>query len=200
MNATNQQSHGERNAPAKQVRFHELAKTYTPGLYHYAWWLTRDHALSEDLIQETLFRAWQSLDSLRDETAIQKWLTTILRNEFFREIRRHRKEVSIDAVGNTLEDMNTELSPSDMERLEMHDLLSKLPQPYLEPLVLQVIMGYSTQEIAQILELSQAGVLTRLFRARRMLRDALLEIDTKATLKPPVQHAPLTSLDRIANW
>jgi RNA polymerase sigma-70 factor (ECF subfamily) len=52
-----------------QHRFEMLARAQTPGLYRYAYWLCRDRALAEDLVQETLLRAWRSLDSLREEAA-----------------------------------------------------------------------------------------------------------------------------------
>ena len=58
----------------------------------------------------------------------------------------------------------------DQDLTELRAALFKLPEEYREPLILQVLMGYSTAEIAQELELSNAAVLTRLFRARKQLR------------------------------
>jgi RNA polymerase sigma-70 factor (ECF subfamily) len=58
----------------------------------------------------------------------------------------------------------------DQDLAELRAALFKLPEEYREPLVLQVLMGYSTAEIAAELELSNAAVLTRLFRGRKQLR------------------------------
>ena len=52
--------------PVRQHRFEILARALVPSLYRYAYWLARDRALSEDLVQETLLRAWRSLDQLRE--------------------------------------------------------------------------------------------------------------------------------------
>lgn len=79
----------------RQHRFEILAKALVPGLYRYAWWLCRDRALADDLVQETLLRAWRSLDSLREEDAARQWLITILRREYLRELSRRKDTLDI---------------------------------------------------------------------------------------------------------
>jgi RNA polymerase sigma-70 factor (ECF subfamily) len=159
--------------PVRQHRFEILARALVPSLYRYAYWLAREKALAEDLVQETLLRAWRSLDQLRDEAATRQWLITILRREFARELSKRKDTVDID--GLFLADSQASLGGEDTDVHDVRRAMQKLSPEYREPLVLQVLMGCTTEEIAQQLELSQAAVLTRLFRARNQLRELLGE-------------------------
>lgn len=156
---------------AHQHRFEMLARAQVPSLYRYAYWLCRDRTLAEDLVQETLLRAWRSIDSLRDEAAARQWLVTILRNEFSRELSKRRDTVAIDDL--PLPDHRASVGGSDTDLHDVRRAMWKLAPEYREPLVLQVLMGCTTQEIAETLDLTQGAVLTRLHRARNQLREIL---------------------------
>ena len=156
---------------ANQHRFEMLARAQVPSLFRYAYWLCRDRALAEDLVQETLLRAWRSLDSLREEAAARRWLTTILRNEFMREISKRRDTVAIDDL--PLIDPRASVGGADTDVQDVRRAMWKLAPEYREPLALQVLMGCTTQEIAEMLDLTQGTVLTRLHRARNQLREML---------------------------
>ncbi len=159
--------------PVRQHRFEILARALVPGLYRYAYWLAREKSLAEDLVQETLLRAWRSLDQLRDEAATRQWLITILRREFARELSKRKDTLDIDQL--ELADSHASLGGEDTDMHDVRRAMRKLAPEYREPLVLQVLMGFTTAEIAEQLELSQAAVLTRLFRARTQLRALLVE-------------------------
>jgi len=122
-------------------------------------------------VQETLLRAWRSLDSLREEAAARRWLITILRNEFMRELSKRRDTVAIDEL--PLVDTRASVGGADTDVHDVRRAMAKLAPEYREPLALQVLMGCSTQEIAEMLELTQGTVLTRLHRARNQLREML---------------------------
>jgi RNA polymerase sigma-70 factor (ECF subfamily) len=133
-------------------------------------------ARAEDVVQETMLRAWKAQDSLLDEAAAKPWFLTIIRREFARTFERKRlPAVDIDELIRSEEPILAAAEESDLA--EMRAAIFKLPDEYREPLVLQVLMGYSTAEIARELGLSGPAVLTRLFRARRQLR-ALCGEDT----------------------
>ena len=169
----NKPAGGEVSHPmgAHQHRFEMLARAQVPGLYRYAYWLCRDRALAEDLVQETLLRAWRSIDSLREEAAARRWLITILRNEFMRELSKRRVTVDIEEL--PLVDPRANVGGTDTDMYDVRRAMAKLTPEYREPLALQVLMGFSTQEIAEMLELTQGTVLTRLHRARNQLREML---------------------------
>ncbi len=153
----------------KRARFQALCRSLRPDLLRFAIWLSRDPALAEDVVQETLLRAWKARDSLADEAAAKPWFLTIIRREYARTFERKRlPTVDVDDLVAAEE---PELAGSDDDDLaELRSAIFKLPGEYREPLVLQVLMGFSTAEIARELGLSNAAVLTRLFRARHRLR------------------------------
>ena len=116
-------------------------------------------------------RAWRSLDSLNDEKAAKSWLITILRRENARRFERKQFDtVDIDDVSVHDETQDAE---GDVHDRELHRLLGGLSDEYREPLVLQLIFGFSGDEISQQLNLNKNTVMTRLFRARNQLREAL---------------------------
>jgi RNA polymerase sigma-70 factor (ECF subfamily) len=153
----------------KHARFQALCQSLRPDLLRFAFWLSRDRALAEDVVQETMLRAWKAQDSLLDEAAAKPWFLTIIRREYARTFERKRfVTVDVDELVAREEPMLAAAEEQDLA--EMRAALFKLPDEYREPLVLQVLMGLSTAEIARELNLSGAAVLTRLFRARKQLR------------------------------
>jgi RNA polymerase sigma-70 factor (ECF subfamily) len=165
---------------AKRARFQILCQSLRPDLLRFAFWLSRDRALAEDVVQETMLRAWKAQDSLLDESAAKPWLLTIIRREYARTFERKRL-VTVDVDELIAKEEPSLAAAGDQELAEMRAALFKLPDEYREPLVMQVLMGHSTAEIARQLGLSGPAVLTRLFRARKQLR-ALCGEDT--TLDP----------------
>jgi RNA polymerase sigma-70 factor (ECF subfamily) len=153
----------------RRARFQALCQTLRPDLLRFAFWLSRDRALAEDVVQETMLRAWKAQDSLLDEGAAKPWFLTIIRREYARTFERKRF-VTLDVDELVAKEEPTLAAADDQGLVELRAALFKLPDEYREPLVLQVLMGYSTTEIAAELGLSSAAVLTRLFRARKQLR------------------------------
>ena len=156
----------------KHRRFEALVGALMPDLYRYAYWLCREKALAEDLVQETMLRAWRSLDSLRDEGSAKRWLITILRRERARYYERLRPD-TVDIENVPLADERQLDAEDNAERDHIRRTMQMLDEDYREPLVLQVLMGYSVEEIADIMGLNKATVLTRLFRARKKLAGLL---------------------------
>ncbi|CAK1803334.1 RNA polymerase sigma-70 factor (ECF subfamily) [Vibrio crassostreae] len=154
----------------KQRKYEALVRAYHRDLFRYAYWLCKDKSIAEDLVQETCLRAWKSLDSLQDEKAAKSWLITILRRENARRFERKQFDlVDIDDHGN---DASVSDDPHH-QHLWLQAQIMKLEIDYREPLFLQVIGGFSGDEIAEILELNKNTVMTRLFRARNQLKEML---------------------------
>jgi RNA polymerase sigma-70 factor (ECF subfamily) len=151
--------------------FNELFSRYETDLRRYAYWLAGDRHIAEDLVQEALLRAWKSLDKLQNVKAAKGWLLTILRRENARRFERYQPQESnipLEELGSREKSYDT-----STEAFVLRRAIDELPAEYREPLVKQVIEGYSQKEIATQLGISSAGVGTRLFRARRKLRDTL---------------------------
>ncbi|QBG35035.1 sigma-70 family RNA polymerase sigma factor [Litorilituus sediminis] len=156
----------------KQVRYEALVKALHGDLYRYAYWLCRDKQVAEDLVQETFLRAWRALDSLKDEKAAKSWLITILRRENARRFERKRFDMGEFDEAN-ITDTQSLSNEQDMENQWLRDKIAQLPMEYSEPLVLQVLGGFSGEDIAKILKLNKNTVMTRLFRARNQLKEAI---------------------------
>jgi RNA polymerase sigma-70 factor (ECF subfamily) len=152
--------------------FARLCTELRPDLYRFAFWLARDRQVAEDVVQEALLRAWRSRDALAEPGAAKPWLLTIVRREHARMYERRRFEtVPVDdLVGSESPELAL---AEEREMLDLRRAILALEEDYREPLVLQVLMGYSTGEIARQLGLTQGAVLTRLFRARQKLRRSL---------------------------
>lgn len=156
----------------RRQRFDELVGVYHDDMFRYAAWLSRDRAVAQDVVQEALLRAWKSLDSLRDSAAAKQWLLTIVRRENARYFERKRLEtVDVDDLSPGQEAQIAEEPDEQVD--DLRQAIFELEGDYREPLVLQVLMGFSTKEIAAQMGLKQGAVLTRLHRARLKLKDAI---------------------------
>ena len=155
----------------RRARFQALCQSLRPDLLRFAFWLSRDRALAEDVVQESMLRAWKAQESLLNESAAKPWLLTIVRREYARTFERKRLNV-VDVDELIAKEEPTLAAAEEQDIADVRAAIMKLPDEYREPLVLQVLMGYSTAEIARELDLSGPAVLTRLYRARRQLRAA----------------------------
>ena len=156
----------------KLSKFNALAREYGSDLFRYAMWICGNEALAKDLVQETWLRAWRALDSLKDDKAAKSWLITILRREYARTFER--KVPKFTDVDTVVVPEDSELEPDDRAEVRMlRQAISRLAPKYREPLLLQVVMGYSCKEIADELGISKSAVMTQLFRAREQLKEKL---------------------------
>jgi len=163
---------------SRQTGFEAMVRAYSADLYRFAYWLCRDRAAAQDLVQETYRRAWEHWPSLRSEQAARSWLLTILRREAARMFGRRQPE-TIGLIGDEIEP-----GPGDdhIDALDMRHALERLPASSRELLLLQVLFGMSSREIARETSLTEGGVLTRLYRARLALR---------RSIDPPLAKPPL---------
>jgi RNA polymerase sigma-70 factor (ECF subfamily) len=157
-------------ASVRRERFDRLVGVLHRDIIRYATWLSRDPGIAEDVVQEALLRAWKSLDALREDGAAKHWLLTIVRRENARYFERKRLEtVDIDSLSAAQSAMLAETEDTQLE--ELRNAIYRLEDDYREPLVLQVLMGHSTKEIAELMSIKPGAVLTRLHRARIKLKD-----------------------------
>lgn len=161
----------------RRGRFDRVIGVHHPDMYRYAAWLCRDPGIAEEVVQESLLRAWRSLDALREDDAAKPWLLTIVRRENARFFERKKLEtVDIDNLTPAQSAMLAGSDDSDLD--DLRQAIFGLEDDYREPLVLQVLLGHSTREIAELMGLQQGAVLTRLHRARLKLKEA---VDEEAT-------------------
>ncbi len=163
---------GRTRADEARRRFETHCLAFRPDMLRLVFWLCRDRALAEDVVQESLLRAWKAIDSLADPAAARSWLLTITRRELARVFERRRlPTVDIDSA---IESGDGALVVTESPELEdMRRAILRLDVSYREPLVMQVLLGLTAEEIAGQLDMGVPAVLTRLFRARQLLRKQL---------------------------
>ena len=123
-------------------------------------------------MQQALLRAWKSRESLAEGDAARPWLLTIVRRELARTWERKRHETV--PVDDLVDSESPELGATrDEDVMVVRRAILALEPDYREPLVMQVLLGHTTGEIAAALGITQRAVLTRLYRARLRLRERL---------------------------
>jgi RNA polymerase sigma-70 factor (ECF subfamily) len=144
-----------------------------PALRAFAFSLTYDLDRSDDLVQDTLVRAWVKADSFTRGTNLTAWLFTILRNLFYSEQRKRKREVE-DADG-VIAGKITSLPEQEvrLELREFQDALDLLPYSQREALVLVGAQNFTYEEAAEICGVAVGTIKSRVSRARFRLSEAL---------------------------
>lgn len=158
----------EREGPPSD-EFHDQLVAAIPGLRAFGMSLTARADQADDLVQETLMKAWNHKNSFEAGTNLRAWLYTILRNEFYTQMRKRRREIE-DADGAYSSKVAT---PGEQEgHLEMADLrnaLAQLPDDQREAVILVGALGFSHQEVTKICGVAIGTVKSRVSRAREKL-------------------------------
>jgi RNA polymerase sigma-70 factor (ECF subfamily) len=157
---------------ANERTFESAVRAHSRELFRYAYWQCRDRGRAEDLVQDTFARAWSAWGGLRDPGALKSWLYTILRNEHLRGFERKQ----LDYDDRDIEDIDLPVEVRADLAIDVRRALLALPGTLREPLLMQVLGGFSCGEIAGMLSATEGAVMTRLTRARQAMR-RLLERD-----------------------
>jgi len=178
----------------KMRRFRDAALPHLDDVYTLARYLMRNPTDAEDAVQECYLRALRHFDSYRGP-AMKPWLLAILRNVCNAEFaRRSKEEVPTDFAQDeaVAEDMPMWQEPQvSQEKLMLRQqdsatirrLVAELPEPFRETIVLREVNDLSYQEIAEVAGVPVGTVMSRLARARAMLRSAWNAAET-ATSRP----------------
>jgi RNA polymerase sigma-70 factor (ECF subfamily) len=167
---------------SKRAAFEREALVHLDTLYRVALRLTGNPADADDLVQETMLKAYKAWDQYQQGTNAKGWLLTILRNAFINEYRRrvrHPETVDVDtiepyAVFSEVQDEDPEGAFFDrIVDAEVLRAIDELPVSFREAVVLSDVEGLSYQEIARILKVPVGTVKSRLFRGRQALQRKL---------------------------
>ena len=144
-----------------------------PNLRAFAVSLSGNPDRADDLVQETLVKAWSNLDSFVEGTNLPAWLFTILRNIYYSEYRKRRREVA-DSEGTIAARLATAPEQNGhMDFLDFRAALQKLPADQREALVLIGASGLSYEEAASICNCAVGTMKSRVNRARNRLAELL---------------------------
>ena len=175
-------------AREKRTEFERQALVHTDSLFGAAYRLTRNARDAEDLVQDSLLRAYRFWDSFEQDSNCKAWLLRIVTNTFINEYQRKKRSREVldaasaeqDATDGVLvhADAHDRLSPERalVERSVSDDVqkaLDSLPEDFRTAVILCDMQGLSYKEIADIMECPVGTVMSRLFRGRKLLAAAL---------------------------
>jgi RNA polymerase sigma-70 factor (ECF subfamily) len=187
----------QRREPAA---FEELVKRHQRTVYALIYQLAPEWSDTSDLAQEVFIRVWRSINNLRNPSSFRSWLTQIVTNLFYDELRRRPRRlptVSMDEAleGGESEDGPTRDIPDDSARPDdivlsreitevIREAMSRLPEQFRTAIVLREVEGLSYEEIAILTKTEMGTVKSRIARARTKLQEML---------KPYLESASPTS-------
>lgn len=174
----------------------ELLKTL-PSLRAFAVSLSGRHDKADDLVQDTMMKAWAKQDSFQMGTNIKAWLFTILRNEFYSQMRKRGREVQ-DTDGAFTERLS--VHPAQYGHLDLGDFkkaLDQLPGDQREAIILIGASGFSYEEAADICKCAVGTMKSRVSRARTRLQQ-LLQVAGESDYGPDALSTQVTTAPHIA--
>lgn len=154
-----------------------------PSLRAFAMSLAQSGDKADDLVQETLVKAWDKHESFQMGTNLKAWLFTILRNEFYSQMRKRGREVQ-DSDG--IMTGRLAVHPAQHGQLDLDDFrtaLEQLPEDQREAIILIGASGFSYEEAAEICDCAVGTIKSRVSRARTRLQD-ILQISGEADFGP----------------
>jgi RNA polymerase sigma-70 factor (ECF subfamily) len=160
-----------KSAGLSAATFDDLYKGYGRDVYRYAFYLSGNAALAEDITAETFLRVWSSAEPVR-LTSVKAYLLAIARNLYLHELRRHARAVEIDLA--TLPDSSVSREIESREELRtVVAELQKWPESGRSALLLRAVDGLAYEDIAVILGISVASAKVKVHRARLRLAERL---------------------------
>lgn len=179
---------------------------YVGQLYAAAMRMTRNPADAEDLVQETMLKAYRAYDTFQEGTNLKAWLYRILTNTYINRYRKAQRRPTETDLGEVEDlylyrrlgsedtaDMARSAEDQLMEGLVESDIkeaVESLPEHFRLPVLLADLEGFSYKEIAEILEIPIGTVMSRLHRGRKQLQRALWEYASRRGLVPEGADAP----------
>jgi RNA polymerase sigma-70 factor, ECF subfamily len=176
-------------AGGDQAAFEAVMRRYNRAMFRTARAILRDDAEAEDALQEAYLQAYRTMGTYRGEARLSTWLARVVANEALMRLRKHARRAVImplhpgtDEINQIAEGSMDQEPESSARRAEMRQLLERridaLPGAYRAVFMLRGVEEYSVEETAAILQIPQATVRSRFFRARSLLREGLAaEVD-----------------------
>ena len=175
------------DATTQSQAFEAMVSPHFTALSALAWHLTRDPVHTEDLVQETLLKAYRFLHRFELGTNFRAWLMTMMRHLYFSQLRKQAREVLTEHLEYIPAAAPSELeADADTDRLttlndalphvvsdEVYNALQEVPETYRTAVLLADVLDYSYKEMADIMECPIGTVMSRLYRGRQKLQARL---------------------------
>lgn len=166
--------------------FTEIFQSHAQALWKRALCVVRDEGLAADALQETAIKAWRSIPSFDGKSSLETWLTRILLNTCFDELRSRKKLIPFEDIIQAKEDgllgdqeplvsSTTLCEASIVDRMDARSILDEMSAADRSVLMLFYMDDRTIAEIAEILDLSDGAVRTRLSRARSRFKSLYIK-------------------------
>jgi len=162
--------------------FEILVKKYQKRIYFLALRMTKSHDIADELAQESFVKAYMSLSGFQKEKSFYTWLYRIAVNLILNYLKHSSFSVSLDTAAGRTYLENIPKSPDQLNKLISQEqikifqkALDDLPHAQRTIFMLRVYDGFSYEKISEIMGCSAGTVMSRLFRARNKLKNALIE-------------------------
>ena len=173
-------------AADRKALFEELYAEHEEWLRGIALWLTKNEADADDLFQESIFRAFRRFDLFEEGTNFRAWVHIIMRNTFYTDRRKNNLRPTLlevqamEAASSAVEQSAEEAAsrgviagPEDQVGEEFLFAMDRLPEHYRRVLELREVYGLQYREVAEQADIPLGTVMSRLSRARHMVRQHL---------------------------
>jgi RNA polymerase sigma-70 factor, ECF subfamily len=171
----------ERARRGELAAFEQLVREFQADVYRFAWHLTRDRDLADDVTQDAFLRAFRFIDGFRGDRKFGSWLFSITRNCAMDSLRRRRFPLLHE------QDREMEGSVGDAAaHVELDEALRSISTEHRETFLLVEVFGLNYQEASDVLGIAVGTVKSRMFRARKALCAAIAD-DERGE---PADHEP----------
>lgn len=158
-----------------RLLYEQWVRAYATQLYRFAYRLTGNHQVAEDLVQETFVEAWRSIANQREPDKARAWLFQILRFRYAHQIRDAKARIQTSPLDSQMAAAQRARPAMEIlaERESLQDALNLLAPEVRETFLMVFLQGYKCREAAADLHVPLGTILSRLSRARAALREAL---------------------------
>jgi RNA polymerase sigma-70 factor (ECF subfamily) len=170
---------------SKRKRFEELTLPVSNELFRLAFWRLGNRQDAEDVVQDTFLRAYRSFHTFQAGTNVKAWMTKILLNVVNDALKKKLRQVdgvtiedegdvldSLQSQSSSLQDPEVQFTENEIDP-ELLEALQRLPTSLLHPLLLRELEDMTYEDISTMLSIPIGTVMSRLFRARRVVRERL---------------------------
>jgi RNA polymerase sigma-70 factor (ECF subfamily) len=159
--------------------YEELIRAYGRLIWSVIYGIIHDPAGTEDLVQETFIKAWQSIKALREPSSFRGWLVMIARRKALQhnELLKRREKTVDDLVSYPVKAESSDESGNEELRRQLHWALRQLPDRYRMPLTLRYLEGFNYRQIADNLGITDGSLRGLLNRGMQLLKETMKEVN-----------------------
>ncbi len=156
------------------MELEEIYALYFKDVYYFAYSLTKDKHLAEDITSETFLKALKSLNSYKGESDIHVWLFQIAKNTYYSHLRKSKKETDLDSIGEIKAETDIEkIVASKEEVMAVHKVLHQLSEPYKEVFTLRLFGELSFKQIGELFGKTDNWACVTFYRAKVKIREEM---------------------------